>query len=146
MLTQRALLRRCFHDRPTTEEQEREHDDRFCRQADAFTYALALYGEDAIGFAAAYRPTITYRGRAIRLGGLGDVCTDPGRRRSGIATAVVRAAVTELQAAECDLAYPCTDVTNPGMVRLYGQLGFVPLSRPHSYLGKSGTLCRPPRQ
>lgn len=61
-----TLLCRCFHDRPTTEEQEQEHDDRFCSQADAFAYARALDGEEVIGFAAAYRRTITYRctGRA----------------------------------------------------------------------------------
>jgi len=48
--------------------------------------------------------------------------------------------VAELQAVGCDLAYLCTDVTNPGLVRLYGQREFVPLSRPHTYLEKSGTL------
>lgn len=29
-------------------------------------------------------------------------------------------------------------VNDPSIVRLYGQFGFVPLGRPHTFIGKSG--------
>jgi hypothetical protein len=39
----------------------------------------------------------------------------------------------------CDIAYLCANVHNPGILTLYyGQIGFVPLGRPHTYRGKSG--------
>jgi GNAT superfamily N-acetyltransferase len=103
-------------------------------------HAVALDGEDVVGCARAYRRTITWRGHTLILGGLGDVCTDPAHRRAGIATTVVQVAMQELHGAGCDLAYLCAEVQNPGIVRLYGQVGFVPLRRPHTYHGISGTL------
>jgi ribosomal protein S18 acetylase RimI-like enzyme len=133
-----VLLRQCFHSVPVTPEHAGEHDDRFCSQADTLKRVLVLDGDAVIGFATAYRRTISRHGRAIVLGGLGDVCTDPVRRHAGVATAVVRAAMHELHTVECDLAYLCADVNNPGIVRLYGQVGFVPLNHPHTFRGKSG--------
>jgi hypothetical protein len=53
---------------------------------------------------------------------------------------VSAAAVEEMKRIGCDVAYLCAAVNDPGIVRLYGQSGFVPLRRPHTYFGKSGRL------
>jgi hypothetical protein len=44
-----------------------------------------------------------------------------------------------LHAAQADVAYLCADLGNPSRLRLYGQFGFVPLGRPQTYVGPSGT-------
>ena len=115
--------------------------DRFCSQGDVLKHVVALDDTaQVVGFARAYCRTVTWHGRAVVLGGLGDVCTDPVHRHRGIATTVAQAAMQELHAAGCDMAYLCAEVDDPGIVRLYGQVGFVPLRRPHSYFGESGAL------
>jgi len=122
-------------------DRKREHADRFCSQADAWRHVLALDESDAlVGFATIYRRRIERNGASILLGGLGDVCTDPRWRRRGVASAVSTAAVEEMKRATCDMAYLCAAVKDPGIVRLYGHSGFVPLRRPHTYLGRSGRL------
>jgi predicted N-acetyltransferase YhbS len=133
------LLDQCFRNTGRTDAWLVEHRDRFCSQDDVLKHVVAFDDESVVGFARAYRRTISLHGRAVVLGGLGDVCTDLARRHAGIATAVVRLAVDELHAAECDIAYLCAAVTNPGIVHLYGQVGFVPLGHPHTYRGRSGT-------
>lgn len=134
----RSLLQQCFGRMGMTDDWRQEQDDRFCSQGDVLKHVIAVDGEEVIGFARAYRRTITRHDRAVILGGLGAVCTAPARRHAGVATAVVRAALHELHMVQCDLAYLCAEVSNPGIVRLYGQVGFVPLNRPHTFVGQSG--------
>jgi ribosomal protein S18 acetylase RimI-like enzyme len=135
------LLAQCFHEAELTEAQRREHRDRFCSQSDTWRYVLAVNEEDQlVGFATVYRRQLDGNGSPIVLGGLGDVCTDPAWRRRGIATAVAAAATAEMERARCDMAYLCAAVNDPGIVRLYGQSGFVPLRRPHTFFGRSGRL------
>lgn len=56
----------------------------------------------------------------------------------GVATALLKKAIEELTAQNCDVAYLCTDLHNPAMVKLYTKVGFVPLNKPYTYLGRSG--------
>jgi len=135
------LLHQCFSVGEWPEHRRLEHDDRFCSQADAWRHVLALNDEDTVvGFATVYKRQIERDGESIKLGGLGDVCTDPDWRHRGIATAVSAAAIAELERDGCDIAYLCAAVNDPGIVRLYGQSGFVPLRRPHTFFGRSGRL------
>jgi ribosomal protein S18 acetylase RimI-like enzyme len=116
-----------------------DHEDRFCSQADAWRYLLAIEDADnVVGFATVYRRSIEWDGKRVALGGLGDVCTDPAWRHQGIATAMSRAAMAQLEEAGCELAYLCAAVENPGILHLYGQVGFVPLGRAYTYDGRSG--------
>ncbi len=132
-----ALLSDCFR---ASVARRSDHNDRFCSQADAWRHVLALDPEEdiVVGFATIYRRRITWMGRTIGLGGLGDVCTERLWRHRGVATAVVRAAMAELQRTDDQLAYLCAAVNDAGIVHLYGQVGFVPLGRPHTYEGRSG--------
>jgi GNAT superfamily N-acetyltransferase len=100
------LLAQCFRVAELPEERRREHDDRFCSQADVWRHLLALNeGDTLVGFATVYRRQIERKGSPIVLGGLGDVCTDPDWRRRGIGTAMAAAATKERERAHCDMAY-----------------------------------------
>ena len=137
----KQLLRQCFGVAAWSAERQREHADRFCSRRDTWRHVLAVDGtEGVVGFATVSSRQLERNGTAIMLGGLGDVCTDPEWRHQGIASAVSAAAVEEMKRMGCDMAYLCAAVNDPGMVRLYGQSGFVPLRRPHTYFGKSGRL------
>jgi ribosomal protein S18 acetylase RimI-like enzyme len=114
------------------------HADRFCSQGDAWRYVLATDAQSVTGFATIYRRSIEWNGETVALGGLGDVCTDPVWRHRGVASAIVRMAMAELERVGSQLAYLCAAVDNPGILHLYGQVGFVPLRRAHTYDGKSG--------
>lgn len=72
----------------------------------------------------------------MQLGGLGGVATDAAWRGRGIASATTAAGMARLRELGCDVAYLCTDIEK--RAHLYGQVGFVPLGRPHTYLGASG--------
>jgi ribosomal protein S18 acetylase RimI-like enzyme len=129
-----ALVAGCFRvavSRP-------DHADRFCSQGDAWRYVLATADDTVVGFATIYRRSIVWEGETVALGGLGDVCTDPGWRHRGVATAMVRLAMAELERVGSQLAYLCAAVDDPGILHLYGQVGFVPLRRAHTYDGNSG--------
>jgi len=135
------LLAQCFGVAGWAEDRRHEHDDRFSSQRDIWRHVLALNEADTVvGFATMYRRRIDWNGRSLLLGGLGDVCTDLDWRHRGIATAVAAAARMEMERVRCDVAYLCAAVKDPGIVWLYGQSGFIPLRRPHTYRGKSGRL------
>jgi ribosomal protein S18 acetylase RimI-like enzyme len=135
------LLSQCFSAAGWSRQRLLEHDDRFCSQGDAWRHLMALNDADTVvGFATVYTRQIERNGMSVKLGGLGDVCTAPEWRRRGIATAIAAAATAELEHANCDIAYLCAAVDDPGIVRLYGQSGFVPLRRPHTFFGRSGRL------
>jgi len=137
----KELLRQCFSDAGLSDDERQERADRFCSRADTWRYVVALNGTDTVvGFATVYRRQIERNGASVALGGLGNVCTDPEWRHQGIASAVSAAAVEVMKHAKCDIAYLCAAVDDPGIVRLYGQCGFVPLCRPHTFFGSSGRL------
>jgi len=134
----RALARASFHVPDETAEQRAERRDRFSGQADIIKQVLALKDDEVVGLAIACRRNVEIATGPVVLGGIGDVCVAPEHRRLGIATRLTQAALHELDLAECDVAYLCAEVHKPGLPTLYGRLGFVPLSRGHTYLGASG--------
>jgi len=130
------LSRICFSFMEETEEQRRLHTDKFYNNKAVVT-VLALENDRVIGRAKVIKRDITYKGVKIILGGLGGICTLPEKRRKGIASSVVRIAFEELKNQGCDIAYLCTDLTDPQKVRMYCNVGFVPLGRSHQYRGQS---------
>ena len=123
-----------------TPEERQEEQDRFCSERDIIVQLLALAGDAVIGATSVFQRTILPHDQPVRLGGLGGVCTATAWRRRGVAAALVQRAMAKLRAANCDLAYLCTDVESEWARRLYGRAGFVPLGRPYTYHGKSGKL------
>lgn len=119
-----------------TEEQKAESNEKFTFKEDIFKYVIAFLGEKPVGYIRLFRRNINLKGRKVVLGGIGGVCTDPQEQRKGIATKMLQVAVKKLKKANCDIAYLCTNI--PKLENLYGQVGFVPLSRPYTFVGKSG--------
>ena len=130
-----AVERDAFRDHATTEEARREMNDRF-HGDDGIGYILAYAGADLVGAIKLSRRAVPFAGRTIQLGGLGGVATREDWRGRGVASATTAAAIDFLRQHDCDIAYLCTDTEKLGP--LYGKVGFVPLGRPHTYLGASG--------
>lgn len=103
-----------------------------------FAFLLALEDHSVIGTLLLFKRKIDYKGETILLGGIGNVCTKKERRRMGVATALLKRAMKELNAQKCDVAYLCTDINDPAMVKLYTGVGFVHLNKPYTYVGRSG--------
>lgn len=101
-------------------------------------YLLAIENNLVIGVIKLYKREISYLEEKIILGGFGGVCTEKNKRRRGVATALLKRGMRELKSESCDIAYLCTDVDDPGMLTLYSQVGFTPLNKAYTYLGKSG--------
>ena len=130
-----TVERDAFSDYATTDEARREMHDRF-HGDDGIGYILAHAGDNLIGAIKLSRRAIPFAGRTIQLGGLGGVATREDWRGRGVAAATTAAAMDFLRSHDCDIAYLCTEIAKNG--RLYGKVGFVPLGRPHTYLGASG--------
>ena len=137
---QRALFetleRAAFQSSTLSAEQQQENDDRFCSDNDAVGYILAFAGAQLVGAVQLSQRAIDFRGQAVQLGGLGGVATDAAWRGRGIASAATATAMARLRELGCDVAYLCTNIEK--LSHLYGQVGFVPLGRAHTYLGASG--------
>lgn len=103
-------------------------------------YLLAVEKNSTIGMAKLFRREITYMQEKALLGGLGDICAREDRRRMGVATALIKRGMEELELMGCDVAYICTlgNVSDDLIRKLYVRVGFVPIGRPYTYLGKSG--------
>lgn len=131
-----TVEREAFSGYATTEEARREMYDRF-HGDDGIGYILAHAGNELIGAIKILRRAIPFAGRTIQLGGIGGVATRDDWRGRGVASATTAAAMAFLRQHECDIAYLCTDIAKLGV--LYGKVGFIPLGRPHTYVGASGT-------
>lgn len=121
-----------------TPEQLIEHNDKFCSRQDKFLYIFAIQDGIVIGQMVLLKRKITYMDKNLLLGGIGGVGVTRNKRRLGTATALLKAAFVELKKAECDIAYLCYDTKQSGLLKLYGQIGFIPLGKPHTYTGVSG--------
>lgn len=130
------LERAAFQSATLSVEQRCESDDRFCSAADTVGYVLAFAGAQLVGAVQLSQRAIDFQGQTVQLGGLGGVATDADWRGRGIASATTAAAMARLREIGSDVAYLCTNIAKLG--RLYGQVGFVPLGRTHTYLGASG--------
>lgn len=133
----KALGAICFNEERTSEKQE-EHDDQFCSQGDYYKFVLALEDNNVIGSVTILKRRIIFKSKKIKLGGLGGVCTHPDKRRRGIASRLLKVALSEMKKAGCDIAYLCADTSSLSKLRMYGEIGFVPLNHQYTYLGKSG--------
>jgi predicted N-acetyltransferase YhbS len=133
----RALKHLCFH-RDRTPEKQAEHDDRFSGKKDIDKAVVAVESGQIIGAITTLKRIIPFEGENIVLGGVGAVCTHPDKRKMGVSTALLKVTKEELQKAGADIAYLCTDVDEEGQW-LYSKIDFVPLGRPHTYFGISGT-------
>lgn len=122
----------------TFEKATPEHKDRFCSAKDIFCHVVALEENTPISYAAVLKRSILFEGIPVLLGGIGGMCVAPKKRRRGIGNTILDAAMNELRRTQCDIVYLCTDLKNHWLVNFYARVGFVPLRRPHTYVGASG--------
>jgi len=101
-------------------------------------WLLAFEDNQIIGQILLHRREIAFDNRKVVLGGIGGVCTHKNKRKQGIATAMLKKAMTALKEWGCDVAYLCTNPKKTGS--LYSQIGFVSLGKSYTYYGRSGRL------
>ena len=111
--------------------------DKFC--STPYAHLLAIENNNVIGANSLFKREINYNGEKIILGGFGGLFTIREKRKKGVATILLKIGMEELKRLNCDIAFLCTDVENPDMVKLYSQFGFVLLGKSYTFLGKSGT-------
>jgi predicted GNAT family N-acyltransferase len=104
-----------------------------------YAHVLALEKGKVIGVAKLFKRSIVFNGETIVVGGIGSVTTKQNRRRKGVATAVLRRSMEDFRMRKFDMAFLCANVHNSALIRLYGQVGFVPLGKPYTYRGRSCT-------
>jgi predicted acetyltransferase len=119
-----------------TERQRLEAKDKFFSKP--CVRFLAMRKSCVIGEISVFRKTVDYDRERILIGGIGDVGVMKEARRKGVATVLLKRAMQKLKQQKCDVALLCTDVTYPGLVNLYAQVGFVKLVKHYTFLGKSG--------
>lgn len=112
--------------------------ERFDNKKDRMKYIVTLDHQKVVGIIILLKREITFHGKRIVLGGIGGVGTKNEYRRQGIATAMLHRAKEQLEKAQCEIAFLCTDIHDPVMLKLYGSIGFVSLNRTHTYVGRSG--------
>lgn len=105
---------------------------------DVFKYIIALDRDIVVGLIILFKREITFKGKKLLLGGFGGVGTKTEYRNRGIGSKMVELARKMLEESRCDVAHIDVDMDNPSVLRLYGRIGFIPLRRPFTFLGKSG--------
>ncbi len=86
-----------------------------------------------------FRRLIVFDRETVTMVGFGCLTTKYKKRRKGVATALLKMGMKDFEMQNFDLAFLCTDIKNPAMIKLYGQVGLVPLGKPYTYTGESGT-------
>ncbi len=86
----------CFGSQRQTPREREEHDDRVCSAQDSVKHLLAITDDAVIGNVTLVQRATPFKGRIIRLGGIGDVCTNKPFRRLGVASALLKVGMEEL--------------------------------------------------
>ena len=120
----------------TAGKKKAEEYDKFCSQKDQIGYVLSLDDSQIIGAVIILKRRIKFNDADLVLGGIGGVSVRQKYRRQGMATVILKTAMKKLKQEKCDVAYLCTDINK--LKNLYAKVGFVPLNRSHTFLGRSG--------
>jgi len=118
--------------------------ERFINKNDRFKYIVALIYNKVVGIIILWKRTIQYYGKPIIVGGLGGVGVQKEYRGRGIATSMLTHAKQTLDFSDSDVAFLGTDINDPQMLKIYGRIGFVPLKKAFTYIGKSGKHYKDP--
>ncbi len=115
-----------------------ESKEMYDSNKDAFKYILTLDKEKVVGLVILYKREIIFKDRKLILGGFGGVGTKSKYRGRGIANKMMEITRKLLQEESCDIAHIDVDMSNLSLLRLYGKIGFVPLGRQFTFIGRSG--------
>lgn len=137
-----SLNAECFGDVPTV-----ELTDNFI--AEPFGYLLATIGENLVSRTALFKRDLVFAKTKIVVGGIGGVCVARDYRHHGIASSMIKRALTTLQNEGCEVACLSVDVDKK-IHRLYEKLGFTLMERPISFenvrseiIYEKGTMFHP---
>jgi len=130
-----ALKKEAFARKQTLEE-EAEHKNKYCSEKDIFGYLVAFEGDEMVGGSKLFKRKIKNVGKLLTLGGFGGLWTRKDKRRRGVATVILKEGMKVLKSKNCDIAYLCTDINK--LKDLYAKVGFVPLVKDYTFIGKSG--------
>lgn len=122
-------------DQRTTEYLAKEQEKFFSHPK---AWILVFERDQIIGRILLHKRIIHFQKKDIALGGIGGVCTRRDKRNQGIATKMLERGIEILKRWDCDIAYLCAEIEKTGS--LYGRAGFVPLNRPYTFYGRSGSL------
>jgi ribosomal protein S18 acetylase RimI-like enzyme len=114
--------------------------ERFNNRKDRFKYVVATIDDQIIGIIILWKRTTQFNGKQIVVGGIGGVGVQKEQRGKGIATKMLTLARETLDHSKCDVAFLGTDTSDPQMLKIYGRIGFVPLGKAFSYVGRSGKV------
>ena len=103
-----------------------------------YAHLLAIERGEVIGVTRLFKRLIVFNRKTLTVGGFGSLTTKGKKRRVGVATALLKRGMRDFGMQNFDIAFLCTDINNPAMIRLYCRVGFVPLGKPYTYTGKSG--------
>ncbi len=129
------ICHECFYARMPKRE-VKENKDKYCSKG--YAHILALENDSVISTQELFKRSIKYKGKKIILGGLGGLCTIKKRRKRGIATVLLKKGMEDLRKEKCEVAFLCTNIKDPKLVRLYKRFGFVIMKQPYTFIGKSG--------
>ena len=129
-----SLNAECFGDVPTI-----ERTDNFI--AEPFGYLLATIGETLVSRTALFKRDLVFTSTKIVVGGIGGVCVARDYRHHGIASSMVKRAITVLQKESCDVACLSVDITKK-VFKLYEKLGFKLMEREFSFENVRGDIVR----
>ena len=131
----KKICHECFFARMSKKERK-ENKDKFCSKG--YAHFLAIENGSVISSIALFKRTIKHKGKSIFMGGLGGVCTTKKRRNRGIASLLMKKGMEDFKKQGCDIAFLCTDIENPKLVKLYNKIGFAVMEQPYACTGKSG--------
>ncbi|AKM79053.1 MAG: hypothetical protein UX85_C0003G0151 [Candidatus Beckwithbacteria bacterium GW2011_GWB1_47_15] len=113
-----------------------EHEEEYCSEADLICYLIAYEDEEIIGGLELFKRRIKHLNQLIILGGIGSLWVRKDKRRRGLATKLLKKVMEELKIKGCEVVYLCTDIGK--LKSLYAQVGFVPLKKNYTFVGRSG--------
>jgi GNAT superfamily N-acetyltransferase len=103
-----------------------------------YAYLVAIEQENIISVTALFKRQLTYNRQTVNIGAFGYLTTAKKKRRRGVATALLKRGIEDFKSKNFDIAFLCTDINDPGLIKLYNRVGFFLLRKSYTYIGKSG--------
>jgi predicted GNAT family N-acyltransferase len=103
-----------------------------------YAFVLAVEQENIVSIAKLFKRQLTYDRQIVTMGGFGSLTTDKKKRRKGLATALLKKGMEDFKRRNFDLAFLCTEINEPALIKLYSRVSFTILNKPYTYRGKSG--------
>lgn len=121
----------------SSEEEQKIHNDKYCSDGDISQWIVALEDDQVVGTVAVFSRDIRFNNQVVKLGGIGKVRVALDKRRKGVGSQVMKAAMKQLHENSVDVAFLCTDLES-FLVEWYQRYGFEILPKEYTFVGTSG--------